>query len=209
MSDAVKEQLSAVLDGELAEAELDLLLKRLERDADLGETLSRYALCSQAMKGEGPPAASTAFAANVMAALQNEPPLARRAPRWRVSPAVAQRLRPVAGAAVAASVAALAVFSIQETGMEPGSTEQPAPQFMASAEPDPSYTVPATTPTTAFVPAARLTNYVVAHAEFSSPLGRRSVLSGVLSEDDLELIEPAADSGQDAEGMMDTKVTHP
>jgi len=34
------------------------------------------------------------------------------------------------------------------------------------------------------VPATRLTNYVVAHSEYSSPLARRSVLTGVLAEDD-------------------------
>jgi hypothetical protein len=43
---------------------------------------------------------------------------------------------------------------------------------------------PGTTSQSAFVPATRLTNYVVAHSEYSSPLARRSVLTGVLAEDD-------------------------
>jgi hypothetical protein len=46
------------------------------------------------------------------------------------------------------------------------------------------YVVPTSTSSPAFVPATRLTNYVVAHSEYSSPLARRSVLTGVLSEDD-------------------------
>jgi hypothetical protein len=52
-----------------------------------------------------------------------------------------------------------------------------------------------------------LTNYVVAHSEYSSPLGRRSVLSGVLAEgeadtDDLDdLVEdaPASDLEEQAQ----------
>jgi hypothetical protein len=49
----------------------------------------------------------------------------------------------------------------------------------------PSNIVPtSTSQQSAFVPATRLTNYVVAHSEYSSPLARRSVLTGVLAEDD-------------------------
>ena len=44
--------------------------------------------------------------------------------------------------------------------------------------------MPTNTTQSAFVPATRLTNYVVAHSEYSSPLARRSVLTGVLAEDD-------------------------
>ena len=44
MTNTVKEQLSAFLDGELPEAETTLLLKRLERDDELKGTLSRYSL---------------------------------------------------------------------------------------------------------------------------------------------------------------------
>lgn len=53
----------------------------------------------------------------------------------------------------------------------------------ASIPANDSYVVPANTISN-FVPATRLTNYVVAHSEYSSPLGMRTVLSGVLSEED-------------------------
>ncbi|HEY5807463.1 MAG TPA: hypothetical protein VIT67_05820, partial [Povalibacter sp.] len=60
------------------------------------------------------------------------------------------------------------------------------------------------TPGAAFVPAARLTNYVVAHSEYSSPLGRRTVLSGVLSDDEsqpeAEAIEVKVSGEQDSPG---------
>jgi sigma-E factor negative regulatory protein RseA len=199
MSDSVKEQLSACLDGELPKAELDLLLKRIGQDAELGQTLGRYALVSEALKGDKPAAASGAFATNVMAALENEPAAVR--PAWKMSPAMVRRLRPVAGFAVAAGVAAVAVLSVQRPGVAPGviadnESDVGAQQTLVAAAPEPSYTVPTTTSTSAFVPATRLTNYVVAHSEYSSPLGRRTVLSGVLSEDDVvpdESAETAAE----------------
>jgi hypothetical protein len=37
------------------------------------------------------------------------------------------------------------------------------------------------------VPAARLTNYVMAHSEYSSPIGRRNVLSNLLSDESMSL----------------------
>jgi sigma-E factor negative regulatory protein RseA len=197
MNDSVKEQLSACLDGELPEAELDLLLKRIGRDAELRQTLGRYALMSEALKNDKPVAATEAFATNVMAALENEPAAVRSG--WKVSPAAMRRLRPVAGFAVAASVAAIAVLSVQRADMAPGviadgATDAGATQTLAAAAPEASYTVPTTTSTSAFVPATRLTNYVVAHSEYSSPLGRRTVLSGVLSEDDVVPDESAEDA---------------
>ncbi|HEY8538744.1 MAG TPA: hypothetical protein VIL28_07740, partial [Steroidobacteraceae bacterium] len=64
------------------------------------------------------------------------------------------------------------------------------------SEPEiPSYIVPATA-TSGFVPAARLTNYVVVHSEYSTPLGRRSVLSGVLAEEDSSDDESVEDADQ-------------
>jgi hypothetical protein len=103
-------------------------------------------------------------------------------------------MRPAAGFAVAAGVAAVAVVSLQPATIE---TQQFAQSMAtsstatgstatASTEGADSYTVPTNVEGTgsAFIPAARLTNYVVAHSEYSSPLGRRTVLSGVLSEDD-------------------------
>jgi negative regulator of sigma E activity len=67
MTDALNEQLSACLDGELPPAELDLLLKRLERDPDLRETLGRYSAVGEALRNAKPAVASRSFADKVMA----------------------------------------------------------------------------------------------------------------------------------------------
>jgi sigma-E factor negative regulatory protein RseA len=190
MTDAVNEQLSACLDGELPPAELDLLLKRLERNPELREALGRYTALGEALREAKPVVASRSFADKVMAAVNQEPAAAPR--RVRISPALVRGLRPLAGIGVAATVAAVAIFVVQQAGVAPGPVvaNQPAPaattvvaQNDAEAA---SYIVPTpnTTSQSAFVPATRLTNYVVAHSEYSSPLARRSVLTGVLAEDD-------------------------
>jgi len=188
MTDALNEQLSACLDGELPPAELDLLLKRLERDPELRQTLGRYSALAEAMRQGRPAIASRSFADKVMAAVDQEPAAARR--RVRIPPVLLRSLRPIAGIAVAATVAAVAILSVQQAGVAPGPTlaNQPsaAPTAVVAQSDDDaaSYIVPTNTTQSAFVPATRLTNYVVAHSEYSSPLARRSVLTGVLAEDD-------------------------
>jgi sigma-E factor negative regulatory protein RseA len=188
MTDAVNEQLSACLDGELPAAELDLLLKRLERNPELREALGRYTVIGEALRHAKPVVASRSFADKVMAAVDQEPTVARR--RLRVPPALLRSLRPVAGIGVAATVAAVAIFSVQQAGVAPGpiAANEPsaAPTTIVAQNADEaaSYIVPTSTSQSAFVPATRLTNYVVAHSEYSSPLARRSVLTGVLAEDD-------------------------
>lgn len=207
MTDAVNEQLSACLDGELPAAELDLLLKRLERNPELREAIGRYTVIGEALRHGQPMVASRSFADSVMAAVEQEPALAR--PAARISPALARRLRPIAGIGVAATVAALAVFSVQRAGILPATVAVNEPVAVAprgaaaqarndDTNDDTSYIVPTTTSQAAFVPATRLTNYVVAHSEYSSPLARRSVLTGVLAEDDADDADSDTAAGEDA-----------
>lgn len=185
MTDPVREQLSACLDGELPEGELDLMLRQAARDSELRSSLDRYALIGEVLRGQRPARASKGFADRVAAAVAAEAVPARGVSRFNGA-ATLQWMRPAAGMAVAAGVAAMAILTLQ-----PGTPESPSQQMAADLtsilpEELPSYTVPTHVDATGatFIPAARLTNYVVAHSEFSSPLGRRTVLSGVLSEDD-------------------------
>jgi sigma-E factor negative regulatory protein RseA len=192
MTDAVNEQLSTCLDGELSAAELDLLLKRLERDPELRDAVGRYTVIGEALRNTRPVVASRSFADKVMAAVEQEPAQKAATRRGiRISPVLSRSLRPVAGIGIAATVAALAIFSVQRAGVEapgPIAANEPAVAPTAvvaqSSDDAASYIVPTSTSQSAFVPATRLTNYVVAHSEYSSPLARRSVLTGVLAEDD-------------------------
>lgn len=197
MTDALNEQLSACLDGELPPGELDLLLKRVgsgakqsEQAAELRAAIGRYSLIGEALRAERPAIASRQFASKVMAAIAVEPaqePVVATPRSPRISPAAVRYLRPAAGLAIAAGVAAIAVFVMQPLGQSDLEGPSATTPLIAANEPvdsDPSYVVPTSTSSSAFIPATRLTNYVVAHSEYSSPLGRRSVLTGVLADDE-------------------------
>jgi sigma-E factor negative regulatory protein RseA len=221
MSEQIREQISAFLDGELPSSETELLLKRLTRDAELREGFGRYALVGECVRGGGHARLTQGFAARVNRAIDGDSvaddpqPQPRRATGW---------WRPLAGAAVAASVAAVAVVALQQRAVSPPGV--PAVQIMASgglpaiqsgAGPSPtptiqfaaagrqvspgqvtepgSYVVPPSSsegPTP--LPAARLTNYVFAHSKYSSVMGQNDVLNDLLSEADADA---AGDASQD------------
>lgn len=202
MNDPIKEQLSAYLDGELPAHETELLLRRLERDATpLERQCSRYHAIGDAMRGGRGITASAGFAARVRAAVAGESSVAgvrrelpRVAPGW---------LRPAAGLGIAAGVAAVAVLSLQTpTSDQPAvvpvaqsvtaSTTGPVDDVTDRRAPS-SYVVPAGLTSGGLVVPTRLTNYVVAHSEYSSPLGRRNVLTGLLADSPSEPM-PATDA---------------
>jgi sigma-E factor negative regulatory protein RseA len=196
MSEQIREQVSAFLDGELPNSETELLLKRLTRDGELRESFGRYALIGEAIRGSGHDLLTRDFAGRVNLAIDGEPVVPAggqapesRAPRW---------WRPFAGAAVAAGVAVVAVVALQQRAIAP--TLRPAaPTIVRNVPQTPqepvSYTVPATSPAApAAMPQARLANYVLAHSRYSSGLDLRGVLADLLIESDepQPAINPAA-----------------
>jgi sigma-E factor negative regulatory protein RseA len=186
MSEQIREQVSAFLDGELPNSEAELLLKRLTRDAELRDSFGRYALIGESLRGGGGPRLSQGFHARVNRAIDGEPTVAS-------APAAGDdrsRLwRPFAGAAVAAGVAVVAVLALQQRAIAPvlqAGLPVTAQIVVAPKSTEPlSYTVPAAVseaPTA--MPAARLTNYVFAHSKYSSVLGQSNVLSELLTDTD-------------------------
>jgi sigma-E factor negative regulatory protein RseA len=200
MSEQIREQVSAFLDGELPSSETELLLKRLTRDGELREGFGRYALIGEAIRGGNHKLMARGFAARVNFAIDGEPvqangPVPRlRAPRW---------WRPFAGAAVAAGVAAIAVLALQQRADAPGvkSTAVVAARIATPGGPAASnglfatnaavqtpreaisYTVPVVSGAgLASMAPARLTNYVFAHSRYSSGLDQRGVLADMLIE---------------------------
>jgi hypothetical protein len=109
----------------------------------------------------------------------------------------------------------VAIFSVQRAGVTPGpvAANQPAvapTSIVAQTDDDAaSYIVPSNTTQSAFVPATRLTNYVVAHSEYSSPLARRSMLTGVLAEDDGDPDVATQDDRQDDETRSPPEPSQP
>jgi sigma-E factor negative regulatory protein RseA len=108
MSDEIREQLSALVDDELDKVERPLLLGRLQRNTELREILGRYQLISEVMRGDGQ-AATLGIAERVRRALEQESVMPETD---KPQAGGLSWLRPIAGLAVAASVALVAVLVV-------------------------------------------------------------------------------------------------
>lgn len=181
MNDDIREQLSALADDELSEAERPLLLGRLQRDLQLRACLGRYQLIGEVMRGGDIPAATLGVADRVQRALAEDAPL-HAAPLHRLT-----WWKPVAGLAVAASVALVAVLSVSSLRTGDGADQQ-VPALASSGTQ--SLAVPASASLTAGggdAPAdqwdrldphidKRLSGYLVNHNEYAASRGVQGVM---------------------------------
>lgn len=104
MNDDIKQQLSALVDGELDPQRAAFLLRRLDADSELSADWSRWHLARACLRRETAGVLREDFAAGISAALAAEA-APRRAPG-------AQVLRWAGGFAVAASVAVAALLAV-------------------------------------------------------------------------------------------------
>lgn len=172
MNDDIREQLSALADDELSELERPLLLGRMQRDTALRKCLGRYQLIGDAMRGTGT-LAGMGIAQRVQKALADDKPV--MAPQQ-----VSQQdhwWKPLAGLAVAASVALVAVLAVT-TGRDSGELSAPAvavteaaPEtVLASDAPEPRWD--------RIEPQVekRLSGYLVNHNEYAASRGVQGVM---------------------------------
>ncbi|MFU7712561.1 RseA family anti-sigma factor [Aeromonas veronii] len=124
---ANKEQISALMDGDLSDAEV---LNELGMDSDLQDTWGRYHLIGDAMRGDLPVNLQLDLSDSIMAALEDEPTILAPKPVETapvLQPAVApvktdanvvplfRRVGQQLGQyAIAASVAAAVIFGVQQ-----------------------------------------------------------------------------------------------
>lgn len=179
MTDQIREQISALLDGELQPGEVGLLVRRMERDAELRRTFGSYVLAGEALRSPGGLVAGPGFAARVSAAIDEGEVPVRAAPepvlrtplRWR---------RPLAATAVAAGAALAAVLLVRPEGPD----SQQFAQRAGAPSAAPFAAVPVSggaSPTPA--QNQRLANYLVVHGQYSTPIGRRTAWSNALATD--------------------------
>jgi sigma-E factor negative regulatory protein RseA len=168
MKDSLYEQLSALVDDELTGAEHDLLFKRLENDDHLYQRLSRYQLISDAMQSHLPERVDPIFPLRVKGLLRAEPALTGH-------PRLAALARPVAGLAVAASVAVMAVMSIQTARQD---SPAPAATTVAGLPPAGDYLRVQDEPGNPVRPPAdrKLDIYLVNHNEYAVNRGMQGML---------------------------------
>lgn len=179
-----RQQLSALLDGALAPDEARFLLRRLQHDSELGACWERWELCGNLMRGTAQSLLPADFSQRVAAAIEADVAMATSQAVGAVagSGRAASRggwMRWGGGAALAASVAAVALLvsrqSADVTG--PGSATPPT-QVVASTPAPPARGLPASSPPAPSTPspdsAASLAAAAVAVAEVPRRVARRN-----------------------------------
>ena len=181
-------QISAFVDGELPDAEADLLLRRMSQDAELRRQAAEYLDIGRAMRGEPSVRGVERLQARINAALEDKPLDVIEVPADTGSKGP---VRPLVGIAVAASVALVALFGLQ---LSPGVDNTNAvPETSAAAE-DPGYTVPQPVD-------EQLRQYYLSHGASSTEAGANGInarlVSLRLSEEDM--VEDEEDSADESE----------
>jgi sigma-E factor negative regulatory protein RseA len=121
MTDKIREQLSALLDDELSATESARLLDQLGQSRELRNQWDRYHLIGDVLRGETLHVSSKQIAERVRERIEMEPAIiAAPKPQSSASPAAPKKrasvqwLKPAAGVALAASVAAVTVVSLPQ-----------------------------------------------------------------------------------------------
>ncbi|HEY5643500.1 MAG TPA: sigma-E factor negative regulatory protein [Woeseiaceae bacterium] len=199
MNDAIRMQISAFVDGELPDNEADLLLRRMGQDAELRRKVGEYLAIGRIMRGESSVAGierlSDRIAEEIGGRRVDDAAVVAAEPSGRA-------IRPLAGIAVAASVALVAIFGLQIAG--PPDVVDPAPDAAtaAASAPETAYTVPRPVD-------ERLLQYFRSHGELSSEYGANGINARLVTlrlseealdaEDAAAIEEPATEPRDDAE----------
>ena len=185
MNEGIKMQVSAFVDGELPEAEAQLLLRRLSQDEELRQQAAEYFAIGRALRGQSSVAAIGDLRGRISADIDDrlvdeEFDIIEPVPRNYV--------RPLVGFAIAATVAVAAIFGLQQMTTVPGAAS--SVPSVAEEPADDSYTVPDL-------------DYFQRHDQFSLENGNnnfdlRRVVNIEVSEDgtpaaDFEEIDPPQD----------------
>jgi negative regulator of sigma E activity len=194
MNEELDSQLSAMFDDSLPSAECELLARRLSRDDLLKARWGRYAVIGAVIRAERGVRLNAELAGRVNAAILAEPELGATAAAPHVRRYGTRLRQGLAGAAVAAGVAAVSILWLR--GQDPvGIARAPAaapPIAVLNTDPHPvntratpdSYVTPrAPAPRAMIVPTTELANYVVAHSMVSSPVARRNLLSAFMTNE--------------------------
>lgn len=226
MNEELDSQLSAMFDNELPAAECELLARRLSRDPDVQARWGRYAVIGAVIRAERGVTLEGTVAGRVSAALSSEPALseadaarpAGRAPQFRW-------WQPVAGAGLAAGVAAVSIFWLRSQALPDGShvalvaagTATPAPTVRAAQSallntgataPDSFVVPPVQQRPMMVVPATELADYVVAHSAYSWPVSRGNLLSALMVSEPGTSSTPTR-SDQPAAGVQGNAIQNP
>jgi sigma-E factor negative regulatory protein RseA len=186
------EQLSALLDGELTEAEAAMVVRRVARDEALRCAALRYSLIGDALRGDLPQGRPADLVARVRAELDRVP-----APAPAVH-APARTSRVIAyggGVAVAASVALVALLALpgrQQEALPPLLSANEVASPVAEIRPELRTVVQPVFTRAAGGGPDRLTRYYVNHTEYAPAMSGRGALTRLI------MIQPEVAAAEEA-----------
>jgi len=192
MNDAIRMQISAFVDGELPDNEADLLLRRMGQDAELRLKVAEYLAIGRALRGEASVPGVDRIHERVSAEIDDKP-LDDVADTPEKKPSAA--IRPLAGFAIAASVALAAIFGLQQ--MTDVDEEAAGALDAAVAEQDTAYTVPQSVD-------EQLRQYYRMHEEAAGEFGATGINSRFVSLRISEELEQEPTTEQDEAPIDDT-----
>lgn len=160
MNEAIRMQVSAFVDGELPENEAELLVRRLSQDAALRKQVSEYLAIGRIMRGEYSLQGSDALRERIAAELDERP--LQDSMDTAVSAPPPRFVRPAAGAAIAATVALVAIFGLGRVA----DVDAPVPGTAVVADDVVSETVPT-------MDDAELRRLLILHGEGSNSFSTR------------------------------------
>jgi sigma-E factor negative regulatory protein RseA len=172
MNISKEEQLSAYMDDELGADSADKLVKQLHEDDALKEKWARYHLVRDIVKRETAADLAHNLAERVSLAIDNEPVIL--APGRLDRKPVSAFARQVAGLAVAASITAITILTIQEVNKE----IQPAANQVAVAKSGNTWIRAAGTHWNVDEPSieSQLNAYIVKHNEYATSASMRGMM---------------------------------
>jgi len=158
-------QVSAFVDGELPENEAELLLRRMSKDVELRQAVAEYLAIGRLMRAEPGLAGADRLHERIAAAIDDRP---ADADDSAGDTTASRAVRPLAGIAIAATVALVAIFTLQQNS---GVDELPADAAL---------------PVAGVVPdideqAERQRQFFLNHAETSSEFGANGMNSRVVT----------------------------
>ena len=111
MNDAIRMQISAFVDGELPENEAELLLRRMSQDTELRREVSEFLGIGRLMRREPGLAGADRLHERIAAEIDHRPADLGGANGDVIA---SRAVRPLAGVAIAAAVALVAIFALQQ-----------------------------------------------------------------------------------------------
>ena len=184
MNEAIKMQISAFVDGELPQNEAELLLRRLCQDAELRQQAAEYLAVGRVIRGERTIAGVGMLRERIMATIDDK----ELQQEFETTQSAAPKfVRPVAGVAIAATVALVALLGLQQISDVPESTEVSS-ETVAGAQGD-SYVVPERE-------VDPMVDYYLSHSASSALIGADSINTRLVTlqmREEIELDTEAAE----------------